>query len=794
MPDTSTNHGLNVNTAAIVVLTIVALYFGRDIFVPFALAVLLSFMLAPPVNWLRRTRLPRSAAVLLAVSSAVAIIAGISFLVGSQVVILANNLPTYQKTMQEKIRSIRDAAPGGGAIDRSAAVFQALGRELSEAAGTDGKKQDPSAARQKEPLPVRIEPSQPQPLEIVQNIAGSVLGPVGTAGLVIVFIFFVLLAPSDLRDRFIRLAGSDLHRTTEALNEAASRVSRYLLMQLVVNASYGVPLGFGLYMIGVPGAFLWALLATLLRFIPYLGPVIAAIFPVTMAFAVDPGWNMLLWTATLVIVLELVSNNMIEPWLYGSSTGMTPMAVILSAIFWTLLWGPVGLFLATPLTVCLVVMGRYVPQLAFIDVLLGSDPVLSPEERLYQRLIAGNVEEAIDIAETEVSEHSLLEFYDQVALQTLRLAENSRERGGSKEDRQSVAEGLRTIVEDLQDVIARTPDEDNGPGVQQWLGTPVLCVAGRGELDAAAALLLTHMLETRGIGARVVPASMIAADAIGNLDLAGVDVICLSYLNPMPKAYARFVCRRLKPRIRRGKIVLGLWNMSSGSAVAEKLAAEAGADAAVTSLDLASHLIEDIVRQTVDPEMPPPAPLPAEEMERLQALQSSGVLAADKSALLDRIARSVAEAVDTPIALVSLIDDTLQLWKGAFGLPEELQKTRQGSRDTSICTHVVASNAPLVIEDTARDSRFARNSFLRKHGLRFYAGVPLRAKSKQVIGTLCVMDLRPRTLSPRELKLMQVIADELMTDLVQEIAIAIETQEVDTVEENAPPVAPDARA
>ncbi|MFC7517976.1 AI-2E family transporter [Herbaspirillum sp. GCM10030257] len=782
MSETSAPSSSGINTAATVVLTIVALYFGREIFVPFALAVLLSFMLAPPVNWLRRTHLPRSAAVLLVVSSAVAVITGLSFLVGTQVVGLANNLPTYQKTMQDKIRSIRAAAPGGGAIDRSTAVIQALGRELSEATGTDSKNTD--GKRDKEPLPVRIEPAERQPLDVIKSVLGSVLGPVGTAGLVIVFIFFVLLAPSDLRDRFIRLAGSDLHRTTEALNEAASRVSRYLLMQLVVNASYGVPLGFGLYLIGVPGAFLWALLATMLRFIPYLGPVIAAIFPLTLAFAVDPGWSMLLWTAALVVILELISNNLIEPWLYGSSTGMTPMAVILSAIFWTLLWGPVGLFLATPLTVCMVVMGRYVPQLAFIDVLLGSDPVLSPEERLYQRLLAGNVEEAVEIAETEVAEHSLLEFYDQVGMETLRLAENSRERGASKEDRRNVADGFRAIVEDLHDMLTAKPEETSEEPTRPWLGTPVLCIAGRGELDAAAALLLAHTLESRGIGTRVLPASAIALDAINNLDLAGVDVICLSYLNPMPKAYARFICRRLKPRIGHIKIVLGLWNLANGSGTPEKLAADTGAHAAATNLDMAAHIVEDIMQQTAVPLVAVPPPLPAEEMERLQALQASGVLAADKTPLLDRIARSVAEAVDMPIGLVSLIDDSLQLWKGAFGLSEELLKSRQASRDSSICTHVVASNAPLVVEDIARDPRFARNEFLRGHGFRFYAGVPLRTESSHVIGSLCVMDKKPRTLSPRELKLMLVIADELMIDLAREAELEGVTPEA--VQANGP--------
>jgi predicted PurR-regulated permease PerM len=765
--------GINVMTAAVVLLTITALYFGRDIFLPFALAVLLSFMLARPVEWLRRIRVPRAAAVLVVVASAVLLIGGLSVFVGSQVVNLANNLPAYQKTMQEKIRSIRAAAPGGGAIDRTSEVIQALGRELSDSpdAATMDKRAAPSRQK-KEPIPVRIEPSDQEPLAMVQNVVGPMLAPIGTAGLVIIFIFFVLLDPSNLRDRFIRLAGGDLHRTTEALSEAADRVSRYLLMQLIVNATYGAPLGIGLFLIGVPGAFLWALLATLLRFVPYLGPVIAALFPLTLAFAVDPGWNMLLWTAALVVCIELISNNVIEPWLYGSSTGMTPVAVILAAIFWTMLWGPVGLILATPLTVCLVVMGRYVPQLAFLDVLLGSDPVLSPEERLYQRLLAGNVEEAMEIAETQVAADSLISFYDQVGLPALRLAENSRERGASTEDRKKVANGLRAVVQELKDLVERKENEGSGQPQNQWLGTPVLCIAGRGELDNAAAAMLAHGLESRAIGAHCVPPSAVTHETIGDLDLAGVELVCLLYLNAMPQAYARFVCRRLKRRMPRLKIVLGPWNLAPEAGTAEQLAAEAGADAAPASLDEAVRCVADIVGQTAATLPSAPPPLPGQEQARLEALQASGILDANRRPHLDRVARRVAEAFDTPIGLVTLVDDSCQLWMGAAGLPEDLDKTRQGSRETSICGHVVAANAPLVVEDTARDRRFAHNPFLRERGLRFYAGVPLRAASGQVIGSLCVIDVKPRTLSPRDIKLLQVIADELMTELAKQANIA----------------------
>lgn len=756
-------------TAILGLLTVATLYFGRDIFVPFTLAILFSFLLAPLVNWLRHLHIPRAPAVILVVSFAFALIAGLSMLVASQLVNLANNLPGYQQTMQEKIRSIRAMAPGGGALDRTTEVVQALGEELTG----DGEGSANVAAVQKkkkkkqEPLAVRIDRSSDSPFAAARSVLAPLVGPLGTAGIVVVFVIFVLLQPSDLRDRFIRLAGGDLHRTTEGINDAAHRVSRYLLMQLVVNATYGIPIGIGLYFIGVPGAFLWALLATLLRFIPYLGPFIAALFPLVLAFAVDPGWNMFLWTLALVLTLELISNNLIEPWLYGSSTGLTPVAVILSAIFWTLLWGPIGLILATPLTVCLVVMGRYVPQLKFLDVLLGSEPVLSTEERLYQRLLTGNVEEAIEIAESEAKDNSLLAFYDSAGLATLRLAETEFARDLSAEQRKQISEGMRSVIDDLTEHAEKTESESAEPSVAaRWHGAITLCIAGRGELDGLAAHMVAHALESRGVDAKLVPASALGLHSIGNLDLVGVEVVILSYLNPAPQTYARFVCRRLKRRAPNLKIVLGAWSVAGGAAELEEFAAAVGADVAVSTVSAALHAAEQMIGQADIPAMVPP-PMPEHEQERLDALYASGALDARNRGRFDVVAQKLAAACEVPIALVSLIDEHSQLWHGAAGLPEELDKSRQGAREQSVCGHVVAGAAPLVVEDTMRDPRFAGNPFLQQHGIRFYAGAPLRTASGHVIGTLCIMDRKPRKLNSRDLKLLQVIADELMAEVEQ---------------------------
>ena len=619
MFDTPSRPGNNFVTFAVMLTAVAVLYVGREIFVPFALAILLSFLLAPPVAWLRRIRMPRTAAVALVVSAAVALLAVFSFVVGSQALGMISDLPKYQKSMHDKIRSINSAVPGSNMLKRSADVVKELGRDLSAATGTAPLTGNPGKGGSQEPMTVRVETAA-DPLRTVQEMLGPILKPIGTAGLVIVFVFFVLLAPSDLRDRFIRLAGSDLHKTTEALSVAAHRVSRYLLMQLVVNATYAIPLGIGLYLLDVPGALLWAFLAMVMRFIPYLGPVIAAVFPITLAFVVDPGWSMLLWTAALIVTLELISNNIIEPWLYGASTGMTPMAVILAAIFWTLLWGTPGLILATPLTVCLVVMGRYVPRMAFIEVLLGSDPVLSAEERLYQRLLAGDIEEAVELAESEVATSSLAEFHDNIALGALRLAESARKSGSSIEDRQKVADGMRMLVEELRVILDKQQDgkQDGGePDVSLAAeGAAILCIGGRGALDAVAALLLAHLLESRGIPTRLLPATAISLDAIGSLELTGVRAVCLSYLSPRPRTYARFVVRRLKARSPGLKVMLGAWNREVENNGGVDLVAETGADAFAGTLKAAADLLQQAAEPALAnvvptaPETVRPDPIP----------------------------------------------------------------------------------------------------------------------------------------------------------------------------------------
>ncbi|TIL73409.1 MAG: AI-2E family transporter [Mesorhizobium sp.] len=562
---------MSLPTVATVVAAVAALYFGREVFLPIAIALLLTFALAPLVSALKRVGIPRLPAVIASVLGAFTVLALFSFIVATQVSELAQNIPLYQSNILTKVRSLKETGVGGGVIARLSEAIERVGQEL------DRQETSPPAADQprREPVPVEII-ARERPLQVLQNLIGPLISPLASAGLIVVVVIFMLLEREDLRDRFIRLVGyGDLHRTTEALQEAGKRVGRYLLMQLVVNIVYAIPVTAGLWVLGIPNALLWGLLALALRFVPYIGPIIGALLPLFLALAVAPGWSLVLWTAGLFVVMEMITGNVVEPWLYGSRTGLSPLAIIVAAIFWTWLWGPLGLVLSTPLTVCLVVLGRHVPQFEFLDVLFGNEPVLEPHARLYQRLLAGDPEEATDHAEEMLEEKYLFEFYDKVAIAALLLGEQDRVRGVmGDEQRRRVAASAQMLVANLDDSAREEAEEDDDPATAEPAtadkykdkdgdkqaqaegeddtelpdGTDisVLCAGGRGELDDAAAAMLAQVLEVQG--ATVSKASFADMDPTGirRLDLDAVDTVVVGFLNRDSVKHARFLVRRLK--------------------------------------------------------------------------------------------------------------------------------------------------------------------------------------------------------------------------------------------------------
>jgi hypothetical protein len=437
-----------------------------------------------------------------------------------------------------------------------------------------------------QPVPVEIREPDPTPLRIIQDILVPVLQPLATVGIVVVFVIFFLLQREDLRDRFIRLAGSgDLRRTTEALDDAFGRLSRYLLMQTAINTTFGLLIGIGLALIGIPNPVLWGVLAMLLRFVPYIGSVIAAIFPGALALAVDPGWSMLLWTGGLFLVVEPITGQVIEPFLYGHSTGLSPVAVVVAAAFWTWLWGPVGLLLSTPLTLCLVVLGRHVARLEFLDVVLGDEPALSLEENFYQRILASDPDEAAHQAEAFLKDKPLSAYYDDVAVKGLALAQLDVNRGELDHERRvQIKEAVDGVIDNLADHAApvAAPEGDE---------STVLCAAGRGSLDEAVAAMLAQLLAKDGIGVRVVPGFAVSAPNMSRLDVTGVQIVCLSYLEPGDFTNARYLVRRLRRRLPRARIVVGFWTLSDDDAKRRNALQETGADDVVTSLRQAADLI-----------------------------------------------------------------------------------------------------------------------------------------------------------------------------------------------------------
>lgn len=757
-------HPLSAAAGIIVVSAVIgALYFGRDILIPIALSVLLSFALAPLVRRMQRLAVPRVAAVLLAVLLTFAGIGAFGVVVGGQIVRLAENLPDYQANILTKLGSLHELSPSGGLFDRASRMVEEVTAQLP----TVGAGGSPAA----ETVTVQVQDAPATPLEVLKSVALPLLAPIGTAGVVIVFVVFMLLEREDLRDRLIRLfGGGDLQHSTHALNEAALRVSRYLLTQLLVNSAYGIPIGIGLWFIGVPNALLWGVLATVLRFVPYVGPFIAALFPIALAFAVDPGWTMLFWTVALILTAELVSNCIVEPRLYGSSTGISTVAILAAAVFWTALWGPIGLLLSTPLTVCLAVLGRHVPQLRFLDVMLGSDPVLSPPERLYQRMLSGDVDEGEELARKILRNRPVASFHDEVGLPALRLAEADRASKRLTPDLHArVAATFAKVIAELADHDGPDLDEDESetrPDIV-WSGKSVLCVAGRSGLDRAAACMLAQLLERRGIGARLLPADAISPEGIASLDLEGVELVCLVFLNASAVAHARQAAKRIRRRNSAAQILICLWNQQSQVHEADGGAPESPdsmqADFVEHSMVGAAKRVEALATKPIGSEMVP-APVPENEDVRLAALKDLNLLDTPPEERFDRFTRKLAKVFNAPISLVSLIDEDRQFWKSATGVADGIC---EAPRKTSICGHVVAANDVIVIEDVMKDKRFANNAWLKERGIRFYAGAPLQSPSGSAIGSVCVIDTEPRKISDRDKAFLEFVAEEVMEEVAR---------------------------
>lgn len=585
--------GASSLTGVVVAVVIVAaLYIGREVLIPVTLALLLSFVLTPLVELLRRLWLGRILSVLLAVILALGIIVAIGSAIGSQVARLSAQLPQYQATIERKVDNLRNET-----INHLSARISRLGHQFGGAqpAVVQTPSQTGSAAPSRTPIPVVVTQPSPSALKIGETVISPILSPIATAGIILVVTIFTLLQKEDLRDRAIRLFGSgDLRATTVAMDDAARRLSRYFLTQLGINTGFGVIVAVGLYFIGVPDPVLWGILGALLRFIPYIGSWIAALLAIVLAAAVSPGWSLAIWTAALYAGTELIMGQAVEPLIYGHSTGLSPLAVIVAAIFWTWIWGPIGLIISTPITLCLVVLGRHAKRLEFLDVLLGDRPALTPVENFYQRLLADDPDEALAHAERYLEDRSLSSYYDEVVLRGLQLATHDAARGALSaerierlkatvlellddldgyEDVQPPSAGGKTVAGptiDQQTVPQQAPAAEpttgrpleSGKAAPGWGGeAPVLCIAGRGPLDDAAAAMLEQLLGKHRIGARRLPYEATSRTHIHSLPIQEIAMVCISYLDiGGTPAHLRHLMPRLRARLPSGvPVLVGLW-------------------------------------------------------------------------------------------------------------------------------------------------------------------------------------------------------------------------------------------
>lgn len=548
-------------------VVVTVLHVAEDVLMPIAFAVLLAFLVSPLAVRLTRWGLPKAAAIVLTVTVAFAVIGATGWIVTAQALGLVQELPNYEENIRRKMVALMHP-PTPSAVSRVTGMVENLRREIKAPAGDQPAKATPPG--EEKPVPVEVKPSESTPLQIATDVAPPILRTLGTAAIVIVFVIAILFQREDLRDRLIRLLGSSHSGlASKALDDAAARVSRYLGMQLVVNATYGVPLAVGLYFIGIPNAPLWGLLATLLRFLPFVGPWIAAAFPVALAIAVDPGWTMVIYTLALFVVLELISNNIVEVLLYGASTGISSFALLVAAVFWTWLWGAPGLVLSTPLTVCVIVLGTYLPGLSLLSMLLGNQPILEPPAQFYQRMLAMDSEEMIDLAEKHIRERSLATFYDEVMVPALLMAGEDRQRNALPEARQQlVLQATRELVEELvrRDHENPLPAPAGAPlvlGPAESAFAAVWLIPARDAGDEIAALALRHLLRRRGIDAVVTPGSLPRAELLAGLRQPGVHATMISALPPSALRGVRQVVRWLKVHAPGKAHFVGVWQQTS---------------------------------------------------------------------------------------------------------------------------------------------------------------------------------------------------------------------------------------
>jgi predicted PurR-regulated permease PerM len=577
---------------------ILILYFARAVLIPLALALTLNFLLTPMVVWFQKLPMRRVPAVALAMLISVAAVGGMGWVVTKQLLEVANDLPKYRLNIRNKIEALH--APPNSAFGRATESVEEIGNEFSASesspatppADLSGRSPQPKTALQPAgPLPVQVVTVPKNGLQNLGDVLGPALKPLATTGMVLIFTIFILIKQEDLRNRLLRLGGlAQLHAMTLALDDAARRISRYLVMQFLVNACYGVFFGTGLFLIGIPNATLWGVIAGLLRIVPYVGVLTATAFPFALALAVFNSWGPPVLVIFLFALLELIASNLVEPWLYGAHTGISALALLVTTVFWTMLWGWAGLVLAVPLTVCVIVVGRYVPRMEFLHVLLGDETALSVEAQFYQRLLALDQEDARLIATTFLKTHALVGLYDEVLVPALTLAEQDRHKGALDETRESfLFLGVSEIVSEMAVYRPEEAPLKSRKLSARLMSTPqhelpagnvgstnagssnadparstirIFCLAANDQADEITSSMLSQLLERAGHGVLSLPLGSPFEEILTHLPPEPQDVICISALPPFAFAQSQALCQRVRIHLPQIKILAGIWGFT----------------------------------------------------------------------------------------------------------------------------------------------------------------------------------------------------------------------------------------
>jgi predicted PurR-regulated permease PerM len=580
-------------------VVIAALYLAKGVLVPLTLAVLLSFLLSPVCDWLERRRLGRIPAVLVTSILGFTVLGIAAWAAVVQMAALAPRMPEYQNNVQARLHSVNEYFIAVlGKVTRTA---EDIGKNLPQA-----ELASPPQGTDEWPYSVRVLSSPASPLQVLGGTFGSLVEGLGSAGIVVILVVFFLIRREDLRDRFIRLVGTGhVTVTTQMLEDAATRVSRFLSLLFIINATFGIAVGIGLYLIGVPNAILWGILAATLRFVPYIGQAVAAVPPICMAMAISTGWLAPVLTLGLFVVLGVFYGSVLEPWLYGKGTGVSAVAVLVAAVFWTWLWGIVGLLLATPLTVCLLVIGKHIPQLSFLDTLLGNEPVFEPKQRVYQRLLAGDQEEATDLVDDDLENKPLVEVYDTLLIPALALAENDWHRGELDEHRHKlILESLKEMMGEWDETQQETQAKQ-GVAEGSTSGAYILCVAARNEADEIAGMMLAQLLAKGECLVKSISFTATAGELVDLVEQRKPDVVCVSATPPAAVMHARHLCKQVRGRFPELPLVVGLWNAQGDLSKAKTRIGGGATTHVVATLAEAQHQ----VRLLIQPRLPPPEKL-----------------------------------------------------------------------------------------------------------------------------------------------------------------------------------------